>query len=145
MSRTAWTRLAILLVCVPVASCIGDEPKCTTCPPDNSAKVDVVVTPLGLVDSVHVAMDGGAIRTVQRGQRVTIPDLSPGLHTVATTRYFSTEGLVLPRSETFRIRLARGESRTIVFHNDFPLVSWLEPARDRLGPGFAARALHPAG
>ena len=145
MSRTTWTRLAILLVCLPIASCIGDEPKCTTCPPESSARLDIVVTPFGLVDSVHIAIDGGANRTVKRGQRGTIPDLSPGVHAVATTRFFSFEGAVLPRSETFQVKLARGEARTIVFHNDFPLVTWREPARDRFEPALAAHALHPVG
>ncbi|HKQ56350.1 MAG TPA: hypothetical protein VJY35_00665 [Candidatus Eisenbacteria bacterium] len=145
MSRTAWSRLAILLVCLPIASCIGDDPKCTTCPPENSAKVDVVVTQFGLVDSVHISIDGGATQTVKRGRRGTIADLSPGVHSVATVRYFSSEGLVFPRSETFQIKLARGESRTIVFHNDYPLVAWREPAGDRFGPGLAAPVFHPVG
>lgn len=125
MPRIAWSRLAILLFALPIVSCIGDETtECPTCPPENSARLAISVTQTGLVDSVHITLDGGARVTVKRNVRFVFESLARGDHAVHTVRWFSSEGVPFPRSEDFTIRLERGETRTIVFQNDFPLISW---------------------
>ena len=87
----------------------------------------MVVTRSGSVDSIHVALDGGARVTVRRDRRHIYHGLNHGAHDVTITRWFFTDGLLTSRTSTLRIQLERGESRTIVFHNDFPLVGQASP------------------
>lgn len=128
MPRAAWTLPILAVLALGVASCFDDVGNCPTCPGENSASIEVFVTKDGLVDSVQVRVDGGAQRTLKRNQRTAFEGLSKGFHKVETTRWF-TDVTTLPvsRSATLQLELDRGESRTIVFHNDFPLVAWALP------------------
>ena len=140
MPRTARSHLALVLIALlslSLASCLHDVGDCPTCPGVNSARLEVEVTKKGLVDSVHVGVDGGPQVTVKRGRRHTFANLSAGTHEVAITRWFSTEGIVRSRSSSVRVELARGEARSITFHNDFPLITWA-PAPGERRPGPAA-------
>ena len=147
MPRIAWSRLVVLLFALPLASCIGDEPgSCPTCPPENSGRIEVVVAQTGLVDSVHITVDGGSRVTVRRGRRGTFQGLSRGTHAISTVRWFSFEGVAFPRSTDLRILLERGETRVILFQNDFPLVVWSPLPVGRVGdPGVDAIAPHRVG
>jgi hypothetical protein len=55
-----------------------------------------------------------------------------GTHAVETTRFLNDQGIVSSRAETINLHLERGESRTILFHNDFPLITWI------VRPGWAS-------
>jgi hypothetical protein len=135
MLRIAWSRLAILALGLSLASCLDDDKACPTCPPDNSARVVVQVSGQGLVDSVHVALDGGASVAAYRDERVIIGGLARGTHDVAIVRWIQTGGISAPRSSSFQIQLEQGETRLIVFHNDFPLIAESLPT----APGRADR------
>jgi hypothetical protein len=130
-----FTRFAplIALLALPLVSCFTDVGDCPTCPGDNSASIDVLVTQTGLVDSIHVSMDGGSQVTVRRNRRHVFENLSRGTHQVTITRWFFLNEILSSRTSSLQIRLEPGESRTIVFHNDFPLVAW--------GPAPAAKRL----
>ena len=140
MPRITWNRLIVLLFALPLGSCIGDETStCSTCPLDLSARLNIAVSSTGLVDSVHITVDGGPRVTVKRGGRRSFEGLSAGLHQISTVRWFSDQGVAFRRpADRFQIRLERGETRAIVFHNDFPLITALphpaspdgEPERD---------------
>ena len=146
MPRIAWSRLVVLLLALPFASCIGDETsECPTCPPENSGRLAIFVPQTGLVDSVHISVDGGARVTVKRNVRYTFENLARGDHAVSTVRWFSTEGVPFPRGEDFTIRLERGETRTIVFQNDFPLISWMPRPAAPHAVAPRAGGLHPVG
>ncbi len=111
------------LLALGLVSCFHDVGDCPTCPQPRSSSLDVVVSKNGLVDSVHVAVDGGAQVTVRRDRRHTFAGLSRGDHDVLVTRWFFIDGLLSSRTSTVRVRLERGEARTLVFHNDFPLIA----------------------
>jgi hypothetical protein len=151
MSRVTWCRLLILLMALPLASCFGANEPCPTCPPEDSARIDVKVPKVGEVDSVHVKVDGGAPFTVRRDKRGSVQGLRAGVHTVEIVRYFSSFGIVSTRSSVIEVSLGRGETRVIVFHNDFPLVADASrPGRaspdsrpDRPPPAPAFRTFHP--
>ena len=125
MPRIAWNRLIVLLFALPLASCIGDETStCSTCPPELSARLNIAVSPNGAVDSVQITLDAGSRVTVKRGGRRTFDGLSAGLHQVTAVRWFTSFSVAIPRPEDrIQIRLDRGETRAIVFHNDFPLIT----------------------
>ncbi|MGH7731838.1 MAG: hypothetical protein ACRENJ_11385 [Candidatus Eiseniibacteriota bacterium] len=141
MPRAAWSRLLVVplaLAALGLVSCFDEAGDCPTCPGLNSGRINVVVSQTGLVDSVHVRLDGGPQVTVRRNQTLTFEGLSQGAHDVTLTRWFFTNDVVNSRTSSFEILLDRGESRTVVFHNDFPLVSWapppgMEPAGGRRG------------
>ncbi len=135
MPRIAWSRLVILLLALPLASCSNDEGTCPTCPPDNSGRIEVVLALNGEADSLHVNVDGGDSLTVRRGRRVSFEGLSAGAHSVKVRRYFEAFDFVTSRASSVEIRLEQGEARVIVFHNDFPLVA------DASVPGHAPAAL----
>jgi len=149
MSRLTRSRLlAALLVfaALGVVSCFQDLGDCPTCPPVDSGRSDVIVPKAGLVDSIHVRLDGGTQVTVRRGFGLSYTGLSVGDHEVTITRWFFIEGLLTSRTSSLRVRLGRGESRTIIFHNDFPLVAGgpapdADRARGSRHPGPIARRL----
>lgn len=127
MPRIAWSRLLILLIALPLASCFDGQEACLTCPPENSGRIDVLVPLLGETDSLHVNLDGGARVTVRRGRRVSFEGLSAGVHTVQVVRWFEDFSGVTSKTSVVEVRLERGDSRVILFHNDFPLVSAASP------------------
>jgi len=138
MSRIAWSLPIAAVLALTLVSCFSDVGDCPTCPHENSATLKISVSPNGLVDSVFARVDGGAQVTVHRKGQAVFNALSAGTHVVETTRWFNNFGIPVPRAETFTIEMARGETRTIAFHNDFPLITWREPgSRDR-----AAEARH---
>jgi hypothetical protein len=122
MSRLAWIRLAIVLIALPLASCFNDEGTCPTCPPDNSGRIDVLLAQDGDADSLHVTMDGGQRITLKRGKRISYTQLSAGTHSFVLVRWFEDFGLITTRTTTVDVKLAPGEARVILMHNDFPLV-----------------------
>jgi hypothetical protein len=124
MSR--FTRFAplIALLALPLASCFSDVSECPTCPGDNSASLVVVVPQVGLVDSVHVQVDGGTQVTVRRKGNRHFQDLAAGTHEVTFTQWTFINDLLASRTATFRITLEPGETRTVLFHNDYPLITW---------------------
>jgi hypothetical protein len=127
MLRTAWSRLTVALIALcalALVSCFHDVGECPTCPGVNSGSIEVAVPQFGLVDSVQVRMDGGGQVSVQRNRRYAFVDLSAATHEVTLLRWFSIDGSVTSRASLLRIKLDRGERRVIVFHNDFPLVTW---------------------
>ena len=130
MPRVAWSRLLvapIALVALALVSCFSDVGKCPTCPATNSGRIEVLLSKSGLVDSVYVTLDGGTQDTLYKDRRsdrrLAYDDLSVGTHKVTITRWFFSEDLVSSRTSSLQIRLERGETRVILFHNDFPLVS----------------------
>ncbi len=123
MSRLAWIRLAIVLIALPLASCFNDETTCPTCPPDNSGRIDVLLTQNSPVDSLHVTIDSGQPVTLKRGGRTSFRDLSAGSHSFIVVRFYNDFGFVFSRTTTLAVRLAQGETRVIVLHNEFPLVA----------------------
>ena len=142
MPRIAWNRLIVLLFALPLASCIGGETsKCSTCPRENSARIVVFAQPLRLsnggvdtlrLDSILVRVDGGPRVRVLPGQRVTCgTDLVPGIHGVNLVRWFLHNGLPEARTTDVQVSIERGETRTIVFQHDFPLISWQPLPTDR--------------
>ncbi len=124
MSHIAWSHPIILLLALPLGSCFNDETACSTCPPDNGARIDALVPKTGVLDSVRLAVDGGAPVIVRRGQRGGVEGLSRGTHDVEVVRWIAPDGVVSARTSLLRIQLDQGEVRVIVFHNDFPLVAW---------------------
>ena len=131
MPRVARSRLLVtfaVLAALGLVSCFTDVSKCPTCPDESSGRIDVLVARNGLIDSLHITVDGGDRVTVRRDPRREVRyafrDLSVGTHAVSITRWFFIDGLLSSRSSVLEVRLERGESRTIVFHNDFPLVTW---------------------
>lgn len=123
MSR--FTRFAplIALLALPLVSCFSDVGDCPTCPGENSASIEVLVPKVGVVDSVHVRVDGGAQVTVRRDRRRIFENLSTGTHEVTITHWTFVNEILASRTSTLRILLQPGESRTILFHNGFPLVA----------------------
>jgi hypothetical protein len=127
MPRVAWNPLLVVpiaLVALTVVSCFDEPSDCPTCPALDSARISVGVTQNGQVDSVHVRIDGGPKVTVTKGTSHTFGNLSAGTHEVSIIRWFNIDQILTFRSSILQIRLDRGESRTITFHNDLPLVSW---------------------
>jgi len=127
MPRVAWSRLLVApvaLVALTVVSCFDEASDCPTCPPVDSGRIVVGVTTDGLVDSVHVRVDGGPQVTVIKGRSRALENLTAGAHDVTVVRWFSIDQIVTFRTTALEIRLERGETRTITFHNDLPLVSW---------------------
>ena len=136
MPRFAWGLAFTLLFVLPLVSCIDDVPECPTCPATNGGTIEVRVDQNGLVDSAYVRVDGGSRVTLRRNQAHTFTNLNRGTHTVETTRWFSSEGVPSSRNQTFQIVLDRGERRTVVFHNDFPLITWARPTPGSGEPGW---------
>ena len=141
MPRVTWSRLTIIPVAIGVmalASCLQDVSECPTCPALNSGSISIQVPGHGVLDSVQIGMDGSAPVTVKRNRRYTFVNLSAGTHEVTLVRWLIENGGVTSRPSTLFIQLDRGESRTILFHNDFPLIAWTpasDPrARARLAP-----------
>lgn len=127
MPRVAWSRVTVVLFAMgalALASCLQDVGDCPTCPDLNSGSIEVLLPQFGQLDSVQVRMDGGAQVSVRRNQRFAFQNLSPGTHEVTLVRWLVVEGVVVSRPSTLLIRLDRGETRIILFHNDFPLVAW---------------------
>ena len=124
MSRAALAVLLIALFALTLTSCFDDVNKCSTCPPVNSGLIKISVDANGLVDSVQVRMDGGPVVTIKRKHQADFASLSIGTHQVQTVRWFNDFGIPVSRSQTIYIELGQGETRTIVFHNDFPLITW---------------------
>ena len=127
MPRVAWSRLlvaSVALVALTVVSCFDEASECSTCPAVNSARILVAVTRDGLIDSVHVRVDGGPQVTVRRDRSHAFENLSAGTHDVTVVRWFFIDEILSFRTTSLQILLDRGESRSITFHNDLPLVSW---------------------
>ena len=129
MSRAAMAVPFIALFAFTLTSCSGDVNKCGTCPPVNSGLIKIAVSQTGLVDSVQVSMDGGPVVTVKRKHEADFNNLSAGTHQVQTVRWFNDFGIPVSRSQTIYIELGQGETRTIQFHNDFPLITWAGTSR----------------
>ena len=121
MPRAVWSFLLLLVLAVAVGSCF-DAGDCPTCPPQDSGRIDVLVSRSGTIDSVDVLLDGGPQVRVRRGQRTSFQGLKPGGHQVEAVRWYSPP--VRSRSSSVWIVLQRGETRVLVFHNDFPLVAF---------------------
>jgi hypothetical protein len=141
MQRVTWSRLTIIPAAIgmlALASCLQGVSDCPTCPGAKSGSIEVLVPQFGLLDSIHVQVDGGAQVTVKRNKRYAFENLSVGTHEVTLVRWLIENGGVTFRSSTLFIKLDRGETRTILFHNDFPLVAWAPAsdtrARARLAP-----------
>lgn len=127
MPRVAWRHLLaapIALVALTVVSCFDQPSECPTCPAADSGRIVVAVTPDGLVDSVHVRVDGGPQVTVIKSRSHTFENLSAGAHDVTVIRWFYIDQVLTFRTSSLQILLDRGESRNITFHNNLPLVSW---------------------
>lgn len=122
MTRTAWKLLTALALAAPLAACSTEDGPCPTCPPDESGRIEVVVSLLGEVDSVHVTINSAFRGTVKRGRRGEFGGLARGTHAVTTVRWFENEGIVTSRTATILVRLEQGERRTLLFHNDYPLI-----------------------
>jgi hypothetical protein len=137
MPRAAMAVPFIALLALTLTSCFDDVNDCGTCPPVHSGVIKIAVTPNGLVDSVQVRMDGGAQVTIKRNHEADFTSLSTGTHQVQTVRWFNEFGIPNSRSQTIHIQLAQGETRTIQFHNDFPLVTWAGTPRFRAPAGHA--------
>ena len=137
MPRVTWSRLTVIAVVtmgvLGLSSCFHDVGDCPTCPGVNSGSIEIQVPQFGLLDSVHVQVDGGALVTVKRNRTHAFQNLSAGTHEVTLVRWISTDNGA-SRASTLFIRLDRGEKRYILFHNDFPLVAWA-PSAD---PGWRA-------
>jgi len=145
MKRIAWSLPVIAVLGLLLVSCFDDVGDCPSCPPQNSAVLRISVAQNGLVDSVQIRLDGGSQVTVRRKGEHRFESLGAGTHVVETTRWFNDFGIPSSRAETIRIELHRGETRTIAFHNDFPLITWLETvAGDRAAAPRAFHA-HPVG
>jgi hypothetical protein len=135
MPRFAWIRLIVLLFALPVASCFDAETDCPTCPPVDSGRIDVLLPQDGEADSAHVNLDGGARVTLRRGKRISFEGLSPGGHSIKVVRWYSDFGVITSTTSLVEIWLEKGETRVLVFHNNFPLVA------DAQWPGHAPGAL----
>lgn len=137
MPRVTWSRLTVLAVvaigALGLASCFHDVGDCPTCPGLISSSIEIQVPQFGLLDSVHVSVDGSDEVTVKRNRTYTFRDLTAGTHEVTLVRWISTDNGA-SRTSTLFIQLDRGEKRFIIFHNDFPLVAWA-PSAD---PGWRA-------
>jgi len=141
MPRITWSCLLLLVLALPLASCFTNPSTCPTCPAEQSGRIEFVARPVRLpggssfdtlrLDSVHVSVDGGARVTALPGQRLTFDGLDSGAHDVKIVRWILHNSLPESPTSNLRIELARGETRTIVFHGDFPLVSWSPPPAGR--------------
>ena len=118
MPRFAWCRLTILLLALPLVSCLDDS-SCPTCPPERSASIIVWVVPIFDADSVHVSLDDGPTYSVARSDSLRLGTLLQGRHTLKSR--VSHQDLT-SASSVVDILLERGETRTVVFHHDFPAV-----------------------
>jgi hypothetical protein len=125
--RIAWSRLLILLIALPLGSCLDRDEACPTCPPEASARLELAVPKVGPVDSARFSVDGSAFVTVKRDKRGAIGDLTAGDHAVEVIRYYSAFGIVSTQTNDFSIRLDRGELRVIVLHHNFPLIAFAAP------------------
>jgi len=143
MPRVAWSRLLvapIALVALTIVSCFDAPGECPTCPAADSGRLVVEVKPNGLVDSVHVRVDGRPQVTVIKGRSRTIENLSAGTHDVTIVRWFYIDQILTFRTSSLQISLERGESRSITFHNDLPLVTWAPMPEWLLAPDVAGSA-----
>jgi hypothetical protein len=143
MPRVAWSHLLvapIALVALTLVSCFDNPGECPACPAVDSGRIVVEVPRDGLVDSAHVRVDGDPPVTVRRDRDHAFENLSAGTHDVTVIRWFSIDQILTSRTSSLQIRLDRGETRTISFHNDFPRVTWapipeVGPATRRRGHG----------
>jgi hypothetical protein len=139
MPRSARSHLVVLLLALPLASCLHEVTTCSTCPPDASSRIEVFVPRTALMDSVQAMADGGPWLTVRRradrDQRGAIEGLRRGSHDVTVVRWFSEDRVASSDTSRLQIVLEQGETRVIAFHNDFPLVTWSLPPT----PGAAGR------
>lgn len=142
MPRVTWSRLSLIPAAIGVlalASCFQDVGECPTCPGVNSSRIDVLVPQFGLLDSVQVRVDGGAQVTVKRNKRHAFENLSAGTREVTLVRWLIENGGITSKPSTLFIQLDRGETRTILFHNDFPLVAWAPASDPRARARLASR------
>jgi hypothetical protein len=132
MSRVHWRPVVLALILLPLVSCFYDSEECPTCPPENSGSIGVVLPATFDLDSVRFGLNGPPIKLVRRGREGRFFDLGAGTYTMNALMYRSdANGIVSSRSTTFSIVLGRGESRIVVFHHDFPVITW---APEALGP-----------
>jgi hypothetical protein len=135
MPRLGWTRLIILLLVLPVVSCFDAQTTCPTCPPVDSARIDVLLPQNGEADSAQINLDARPRVTISRGKRVSFEGLSAGGHSLKVVRFYSDFGVITNTTSLVEVVLAEGETRVLIFHNNFPLVA------DARWPGRAPGAL----
>lgn len=139
MLRIARILPFLALATVPLASCLHERGTCSTCPAERSARIQVNVpartappNEVGM-DSVTVQVVGAPLLSVRQGRSGVIENLARGTHDVTVVRWFSVDNVPSSKTTQLQIVLLRAEKRTIVFHNDFPLVVWSPvPAGERL-------------
>ena len=149
MPRVRWSPLVLALLALPLVSCFQDVGDCPTCPPENSGSIGFVLPGTFDLDSVRVGLNGPPEFLLKRGQGGRFADLRKGTYTINATLYRSdANSIVSSRSATLSVVLDRGESRTVVFHHDFPVIVWAPPAVSPADVRMAAAAsgpLHRAG
>ena len=144
MSRFIRFALAAVALALALGSCASQDVKCPTCPPENSARIEV----FGVIDldSVQVSIDGAPRVTVSFLNRHVFGGLSKGAHTL-DARVFRTVNFTPEVSNvSLTVRLNEGEARTVAFHHDFGIVVRNVPAsdRDRAPLALARRAVRAA-
>ena len=148
MPRVAWRHLLVAptaLAALTIVSCFHEAGECPTCPALDSGRIVVRVPKAGRVDSIHVRLDGGPRVTVRRDRSHAFENLTAGTHEVDITRWFIIDFILTSRTSSLRIKLDRGESRAIDFHNDFPVVTWAPMPEWLLAPDVAGSARSHSG
>jgi hypothetical protein len=129
MPRSTWfAPAAVLSLALAIGSCASNDVKCPTCPPEDSARLEVFAV-IDL-DSVHVKVDDGPVTKVTFLNRHVFGGLAPGEHRLSATIYRVVDFVPTTTDVSLRIVLARGEARTVLFHHDFAGVVQALPATD---------------
>lgn len=127
MSRFLRVALAALALAVVLGACSQDF-KCSTCPPADSARIEV----FGVIDldSVQVSIDGAPRVTVSFLNRHVFGGLAKGVHRLDAKVFRTVNFTPEVRDLSVEVHLNDGEARTVVFHHDFVGVVRAEPIVD---------------
>ena len=128
MPRLAWSLPIIAVLALTLVSCFDDVKDCPTCPPVKSGRIEVFLPGTFDIDSVRVGIDAPPQYRLRRGETGSFASLSAGTHTLNSIIYRQDiNGLLQTTTSTISVELDRGETRTVVFHHDFPVVVWAPP------------------
>jgi hypothetical protein len=134
MLRIRWSLVAIALLSLPLVSCFSDVGDCPSCPPVASASIGLFLPSTFDLDSVHVGLGGPPSYRLRRGQFGSFNELQAGTYTVNAILFRTdVNGILQSKPVSVSIELQRGETRTVVFHHDFPAVVWAPEAAPDAG------------
>jgi hypothetical protein len=129
MLRIRWSLVAIALLSLPLVSCFSDVGDCPTCPPVASARIGIFLPGTFDLDSVYVGLGGPPRFRLRRGQSGSFNELQAGTYTVNAILFRTdVNGILESKPVSVSVELQRGETRTVVFHHDLPVVVWAPEA-----------------